>query len=205
MTTLSFFFDFGSTYSYPAALRIRGEAERAGVEVRFRPLMLGAIFKAQGWETSPFNLYPAKGRYMWRDLARITSEMGVPFVRPDPFPQNGLLAARVAVAACDEPWQPAFCIAIFEAEFARGEQIIEPGVVAGALSAAGADAAHWLEAAAAPEAKDRLRAETEEAQRLGIFGAPTFVTGSGELYWGNDRLDAALRTATSRNPLPIRS
>jgi 2-hydroxychromene-2-carboxylate isomerase len=93
---LDFWFDFASTYSYPAAMRIRPLAVQAGVEVRFRPFLLGPIFKAQGWTTSPFNLYPEKGRHMWRDLERLCEEMGLPFRRPDPFPQNSLLAARTA-------------------------------------------------------------------------------------------------------------
>jgi len=69
--TIDFWFEFASTYSYPAAMRIASLAKTAGVAVRWRPFMLGPIFKAQGWETSPFNLYPAKGRNMWRDLERI--------------------------------------------------------------------------------------------------------------------------------------
>jgi 2-hydroxychromene-2-carboxylate isomerase len=68
---LDFWFEFSSTYSYPAALRIGALAAEAGVEVRLRPLLLGPIFQAHGWNTSPFILYPAKGRHMWRDLERI--------------------------------------------------------------------------------------------------------------------------------------
>ena len=78
---LDFWFDFASTYSYPAAARIGPLAAEAGVEVRFRPFLLGPIFKAQGWDTSPFNLYPAKGRNMWRDLERVCEDAGLPFRR----------------------------------------------------------------------------------------------------------------------------
>ena len=87
---LDFWFDFASTYSYPAALRIRSFAQRAGVSVRFRPFLLGPIFKAQGWQTSPFNLYEVKGRNMWRDLQRICGDLSIPFQRPEPFPQEQL-------------------------------------------------------------------------------------------------------------------
>src|SRR3984885_9787109 len=93
---LDFWFDFASTYSYLAARRIGPLAAEAQVEVRFRPFLLGPIFKAQGWDTSPFNVYPAKGRNMWRDLERLSEDAGLPFRRPEPFPQNGLLAARGA-------------------------------------------------------------------------------------------------------------
>lgn len=66
---LDFWFDFASTYSYPAAQRIGPLAGKARVKVRFRPFLLGPIFQAQGWDTSPFNLYEAKGRHMWRPFA----------------------------------------------------------------------------------------------------------------------------------------
>src|SRR5215475_14160686 len=98
---LDFWFDFASTYSYLAAMRIGPLAQKADVRVRFRPFLLGPFFKAQGWTTSPFNLYPAKGRHMWRDLERSCAELQLPFRRPDPFPQNSLLAACVALAGLD--------------------------------------------------------------------------------------------------------
>ena len=157
---LDFWFDFGSTYSYPTALRIGDVANKAGVSVVFRPLMLGAIFRTQGWDTSPFNIYEAKGRHMWRDLERITSEMGVPFVRPDPFPQNGLLTARVATAARDEAWQPQFCRTVFTLQFGDGKQINTPETVSEALNACGANAESWLSQSGTQDTKDRLRAET---------------------------------------------
>ncbi len=67
---LDFWFEFASTYSYPAAMRIAPLAKAAGVTLRWRPFLLGPIFKAQGWDNSPFNIYPTKGAYMWRDLER---------------------------------------------------------------------------------------------------------------------------------------
>ena len=109
MPGLDFWFDFASTYSYPAAMRIKPLAATAGVKVRFRPFLLGPIFKAQGWATSPFNLYPAKGRHMWRDLERLCTDLALPFRRPDPFPQSSLLAARVALAGLDAGWGEDFC------------------------------------------------------------------------------------------------
>src|SRR5262245_28789214 len=112
---LDFWFDFASTYSYPACMRADALAERAGVTIRYRPFLLGPIFKAQGWDTSPFNIYETKGRYMWRDLERLCADLRVPFQRPDPFPQNSLLAARVATAGEGAAWHDAFCRAVFRA------------------------------------------------------------------------------------------
>jgi 2-hydroxychromene-2-carboxylate isomerase len=193
-STLDFFFEFASTYSYPAAMRISDAARRAGVTVRWRPFLLGPIFKAQGYETSPFNIYPAKGRYMWRDLARTCESLGLTFRRPEPFPQNGLLAARVALVGLEDNWGEAFCRAVYLAEFGLGRQIDDEHVIRELLIGLGQPADPILTHARTDETKGKLRAATNEAQRLGIFGAPNFVVGN-ELFWGNDRLDQAIAWA----------
>jgi 2-hydroxychromene-2-carboxylate isomerase len=193
---LDFWFDLASTYSYPAALRIRPLAIEAGVTVRFRPFLLGAIFKEQGWDTSPFNLFPAKGRHMWRDLERICADMALPFRRPDPFPQTSLLAARIALVGLADTWGDDFCRAVFRAEFAEGRQIADWQVLGAILADLKVEPAAVLAAARGDDIKAKLRSETAEAQRLGIFGAPSFVTADGELFWGNDRLENALVWAT---------
>jgi 2-hydroxychromene-2-carboxylate isomerase len=190
--TLDFWFDFASTYSYPAALRIRTLADEAGVAINFRPFLLGPIFKAQGWNTSPFNLFPAKGDYMWRDLERVCADLSVPFLRPDPFPQNSLLAARVALAGLREHWGEEFCVEVFRAQFGDGQRIDDAAAVTRILARLGVAAEPVLTAAQSDDNKARLRSQTEEAGRLGVFGAPTFMTAGGELFWGNDRLERAL-------------
>ena len=192
---LDFWFDFASTYSYLAAMRIEPLAQKAEVRVRFRPFLLGPIFKAQGWSTSPFNLYPAKGRHMWRDLARSCAQLQLPFRRPDPFPQNSLLAARVALVGLDQAWGEAFCRAIFRAQFADGRRIDDTAAIGDILAGLKLDPEGALAAAQSDAIKMRLRTQTDEAQRLGVFGAPSFTTADGELFWGNDRLEQALRWA----------
>ena len=192
---LDFWFDFASTYSYPAAIRIRMHAKKAEVAVRFRPFLLGPVFKAQGWDTSPFNLYPAKGRYMWRDLARVCGALDLPFVQPAQFPQNAVLAARVALVGLARDWGEDFCRAVYAAEFGAGCNIGEPAAVAEIIGKLGHDADAVMAEAQADAIKAQLRTQTEEAVKLGIFGAPSFVAADGELFWGNDRLEAALEWA----------
>jgi 2-hydroxychromene-2-carboxylate isomerase len=198
--TIDFWFDFASTYSYLAAGRIRALATRATIRVRFRPFLLGPIFKAQGWDTSPFNLYEAKGRYMWRDMERLAADLALPFRRPGSFPQNSLLPARVAMFGLapenNQGWGEDFCLAVFRAQFADGARIDEPATLASILSRFGADAGAVLDAAQSDANKLRLREQTEAAQKLGLFGAPSFTTAHGELFWGNDRLEQALSWAT---------
>lgn len=189
---LDFWFEFASTYSYPAAMRIGTLAYARGVTVRWRPFLLGPVFKAQGWDNSPFNIYPVKGRYMWRDLERICAAAGLPFVRPAVFPQNTILAARVALVAFGEGWGEDFSRAVYAAEFGEGRDIGGPQAVAGILTALGQDADAVIARAQSDDNKLMLRRNTEEAQALGIFGAPSVVTADGEVFWGNDRLEAAL-------------
>jgi 2-hydroxychromene-2-carboxylate isomerase len=189
---LDFWYEFASTYSCLSALRIEALAEEAGVTLRWRPFLLGPIFAAQGWTTSPFNLFPNKGRYMWRDMARRGGRHGLSFVRPETFPQNSLIAARLALAGREAGWMPAFSKALFRAQFCEGRNIAEEAVLNAALKEAGADPGIAFPASRSEEVKGRLKAETEYAKSIGIFGAPTFVTEDGELFWGDDRLEEAL-------------
>jgi 2-hydroxychromene-2-carboxylate isomerase len=190
-TPVEFWFEFASTYSYPAAMRVERVAGEQRVPIVWRPFLLGPIFGGQGWRDSPFNIYPVKGRYMWRDLERICAREGIPFRRPSQFPRSGLAAARVATAASAEPWLPAFVRAVYRANFADDRDIADAAVVGAVLAELGQDASAWLARAQSPEVKDRLRTQTETAQARGIFGAPSIIVGD-ELFWGNDRLEEAL-------------
>ena len=194
---IEFWFDPASTYAYLSAMRIEDLAAAAGIEVVWRPFLLGPIFAAQGWNTSPFNIYPAKGRYMARDLERCAADRGLPpFKVPDPFPSYSLHAARLAMAGADRGWVGPFARALFTAQFADGADIADEAVLRRALAAAEVTNADTvLASAVSPENKAALRAQTETAQALGIFGAPTFVTTGGEIFWGDDRLEQALSWA----------
>jgi 2-hydroxychromene-2-carboxylate isomerase len=194
---VDFWFEFGSTYSYPAAMRIEELASDCGVRVSWRAFLLGPIFHDQGWNDSPFNLFPPKGRYMWRDLERICAAHGIPFHRPSEFPRSGLLAARVACRFADASWLPHFVRTVYRANFEQDLDISNPATVADCLASSGADTDAVLKEAQSPESKQQLRIQTEEASRLGIFGAPSFVVGR-ELFWGSDRLEDALSWAVQQ-------
>lgn len=192
MRKLEFWYDFASSYSYLTAVRIEALAKTAGLQIVYRPFLLGPIFKAQGWTTSPFNLFPAKGQYMVRDITRVASDRGLPFRMPEAFPANSLHAARVALAGEADGWIGPFTRTVFEAEFADRRDIADPAVLTAVLDRLGVDAQTALARSATPEIKDRLRAQTEAAAKHGIFGAPTFITDDGEMFWGDDRLDQAI-------------
>jgi len=198
MARLQFWFEFASTYSYLSAMRIESAAASRGVAVEWRPFLLGPIFKAQGWNTTPFNLYPAKGRYMVRDMERLAAARGLSFRMPDPFPQNSLKAARWATAGLGQPWLPAFVRGVYLAEFTEGKAIDDPAVLARLAEGLGLDAEAIVRASEGDETKLALRRATEDAQARGLFGAPAFVTEDNEIFWGDDRLDQALDWAAGR-------
>jgi 2-hydroxychromene-2-carboxylate isomerase len=194
LPTLDFWFDFASTYSYPAAMRIGEEAGRAGVAVRWRAFLLGPIFAAKSVTGSPFNLDPVKGAYMWRDLERLTAKHGLAWRKPSVFPRNSVPACRVAAAFADAPWLPGFVHAVFRRSFAEDGAIDTIDALEGAVVAAGGPAGAAARAQEIP-LKGALRAATTEAMAKGVFGAPSFTieTEAGaELFWGGDRLADAI-------------
>jgi|SRR5271165_3018803 len=192
MSELTFWFEFASTYSYLSAMRIGDLAKNAGVHIVWKPFLLGPIFKAHGWDTSPFNVYQSKGFYMIRDIQRIAEARGLPFRMPNPFPQNSLQASRLALVGLEDGWGPDFIRAIYSAEFGEGKSISDHETLIAALVTAGAEPSGVLALSESADVKARLRENTDQAQRKGIFGAPSFTTAHGELFWGDDRLDQAL-------------
>jgi 2-hydroxychromene-2-carboxylate isomerase len=193
---IEFWYEFGSTYSYPAAMRVERLAEQAGVAVTWRPFLLGPLFhEQQGLNDSPFNAFPVKGEYMWRDLQRVCDQEGLPLVHPSQFPRNGLLAARVAIVGLEDGWTPAFSRAVYQANFVDDQDISKAEVLAPLIASVGAGPGDVLAAANSDPIKARLKDHVRQAHERGLFGAPSFVTADGELFWGNDRLEQALEWA----------
>ncbi|WP_299984540.1 2-hydroxychromene-2-carboxylate isomerase [uncultured Ruegeria sp.] len=192
---LQFWFDFASTYSYLSAMRIQQAASEKGIAVEWQPFLLGPIFAEQGWNNSPFNLYPAKGRYMWRDMERLCAARDLPFQQPKTFPQNSLNAARLAMAIEPADQRAAFVRAVYSAQFAAGHDISDPAILAECLGTNGVSLA-TMERMNDPKIKAALFEQVARAKALHIFGAPSFIAGD-ELFWGDDRLDDAICHAAS--------
>lgn len=193
-TPLEFWFDFASTYSYVAAMRIEDLCRSAGVPLAWRPFLLGPIFARQGWDDSHFNIYPARGAYMWRDLERLTTKFGLPWRRPSVFPRITTLAARVACAVAGEPWAGAFIRRCFVANFGEDRAVGEETVVRDVIRELGRDDDSVLAVAVDGAHRRLLRANTERAIERGIFGAPDCIVG-GELFWGEETLEDAIAWA----------
>lgn len=189
--SFEFWFDFASTYSYLSVYRIGELAIDKGMKIKWKPFLLGPIFNSQGWDTSPFNIYKAKGDYMWRDIERLSKKYDVPFNKPTEFPRNGLLAARIALAYEKESWTADFIKSVFLANFAEDQDISNEEVLSSILNSFGLDADHIIAHAKTQDSKDMLRAQTQLAADKALFGAPSFVIGD-EIFWGNDRLEQAI-------------
>ena len=196
MREIEFWFEFASNYSYLSVMRIEAAAAERGVTVRWKPLLLGPIFRSFGWNTSPFVLQKAKGDYVWTDMARQCRKHGLPWQRPAEFPRASLLPARVALIGADQPWMGAYCRRIMLLNFAEDRAIDDLHTVAEVLTQLQLPAQAILDAAQSDANKLKLRQQTEAAQARDIFGAPTFFVGD-EMFWGDDRLDDALASASA--------
>ena len=192
---LEFWFEFASTYTYPAAMQVEAACAEAHVPLIWKSFLLGPVFAAQGMTNSPFNIYPVKGAYMWRDVERICADAGLEWRKPSSFPRGSLLAARIAARFADAPWAGAFIRAVYHANFAEDRDIADDAVIARILGDVAGEAETILAETLSSDGKAVLRSNTEEAQAKGVFGAPSMVVGD-ELFWGNDRLAQAIDWAT---------
>lgn len=197
---LEFWFDFGSNYSYITAMRIEALAEREGVDVLWKPFMLGPIFNRLGWSSSPFVEHKEKGEYVWRDMERLASKYEIPWRKPTSFPRPAVYPMRVAAAHPAATWVPEFCKAVFTLNFAQDQDVNDNALCVRILNEIGLNGEVLVNAAQSEEKKAELRLQSEEAIRRKIFGAPVFFVND-EMFWGNDRLEDALEYASrSKHP-----
>lgn len=185
--TLEFFFDLGSPATYLAWTQLPALCERAGAELRYRPMLLGGVFQATG-NASPATV-PAKGRYMTTDLLRHAHRYDVPFAFNPHFPINTLALMRGAIGyqlQRPEDFQR-YLNALFKALWVDQRNLGDEQVLATVLTEAGLDADQFRSLITNDQIKNALKANTEEAVRRGVFGAPTFFVDD-EMFFGQDRL-----------------
>lgn len=183
-----FFFDVGSPASYLAWTQLPQICAAAGARLVYKPMLLGGVFQATG-NASP-GAIPAKGRYTNHDYERHARKYGVPFTPNPHFPIITLLLMRVVTGVhLQEPERlQDLLTGVFKAMWIDALNLNEPDLTDKALTEAGFDAAALKALAADPQVKAALKATTEEAVGLGVFGAPTTFVGD-EMFFGQDRLD----------------
>lgn len=186
-TPIEFWFDFSSPYGYFMSEKIDALAARHGGSVRWRPFLLGVVYKQIG--SRPITEVPLKGEYSRHDLDRSARFLDLPFALPQPFPVATQHAGRTFywLAAQDEALARRFARAAYRAYFVDGRDISQQAVVLEIAGATGADVAALAEALGSDAVKDMLKTASAEAMAAGVFGSP-YVIIDGEPFWGADRL-----------------
>ena len=185
---IEFHFDFSSPYSYIASEQIESVATRYGRTVDYKPVLLGAVFKASGG--APLTeLYGPKASYAKRDFERSARYAGVPYKQPSRFPIGSVAAKRSVVwLQQHRPELVApFIHAVYRAFFVDDRDISSAAVVGEIAHEVGIDPDELAAGAQQPETKEQLRSQVDQAIQAGIFGAPTIIV-DGEIFWGNDRI-----------------
>ncbi len=179
------YFDYSSPFAYLGTTQIERVAREAGAEARFRPFLLGALFKAIGTPLVPLHAMPEpKRRHQRRELDRWAAWWGVPFAFTPHFPLRTVDALRLTLLVPEEE-RSALVHRLMRAAWVNGEDLADRDVLARCAREVELDPAL---VGRASEAKEALRSVTDHAIAIGCPGAPCFVV-DGELYWGQDRLD----------------
>ncbi len=185
---LECFFDFSSPFAYLGASQAQAVADRTGAELRWRPMLLGGVFRAIGGEMVPLKSFTAvKQRYVSLELHRWAEHWGVPFQFASRFPMNTVKSQRI-VCQLEPAQRGGFVARTFAAFWAEDLDISDDGVLTSILQDLGLPV-DLLAGTQDQSVKDMLRASTDEAVERGVFGAPTWFVNGALMFWGQDRLD----------------
>ena len=187
MKTVEFYFDLGSPYSYLAYYRLLQMAEQQEIQIVYKPILLGGVFKATG-NRSPIEI-PVKGVYSILDMQRWAEYYQIPMQMNPHFPMNTLTLMRILTGVQLlhlEKFEQVLKL-LFDAMFGTPQNLNEPTVLAEVLEPSGFSVEDIMSMVQSDVVKQKLITETEQAIQRGLFGAPTFFVGD-EMYWGQDRL-----------------
>ncbi len=184
---VDYYFEFSSPYGYIASHLVDDLGTRIGREIRWRPFLLGPVFKATG--TAPLVEVPMKGDYSRRDFTRTARFHGVTFNMPAKFPIGTVAGVRAFYWIEDrEPVKArAFAKTLYDEYFVANRDIGSPEVVIEIAGATGVDKDALQAALADPAVKERAKSEVDAAMAKGVFGSPFFIV-DGEPFWGCDRI-----------------
>ncbi len=200
MPTVDYWFDYSCPYAYLGSTQIEALAARTGATLRWKPMLLGGVFRASGTPQNLSNvLSPAKARHNMLDMQRWADLFGVPLTMPAGHPFRTVEALRATLLTGIDP---AVIHGFYRAYWVSNRPPSEPAVLREVLTAAGHDADAILARLDEPALKDDLRQRTDQAIALGIFGAPSIIVDEGAMFWGQDRLDFVERALARSVPSP---
>lgn len=199
---LEFWYDFSSPWTYLASTQVERVVQRAGGNLIWRPMLLGAVFKQVGTPDVPALAMPEpKRNYYSRELDLWAEHWNVPFKFTTRFPMRTVTPLRLALLAGDRI--ATLSHAVFEALWVDDRDISNDTELADILRGEGFDAESMIEQTQRPEAKQKLIDATGEAVERGVFGAPTFIIKHPEgdvMLWGQDRLELVERVLGGWRP-----
>jgi 2-hydroxychromene-2-carboxylate isomerase len=192
MRKLECFFDCSSPWTYLCFHNLQPLAAECGTTIRWRPILVGGVFNAVNPSVYAAREHPVPAKAAWlaRSLADWAGLAGLEIVFPPPvFPVNSVRAMRICLVLLDDPAVMVdFARRVFEAYWARGEDISRDEVLTAILGACGLDATGVMSAAAADPIRKRLRDNVDELIARGGFGSPTMFVDDEAMYFGNDSL-----------------
>jgi len=188
---IEFFFDCSSPWTWLAFHNLQPIARELGIEVRWRPVLVGGIFNAVNPSVYEFRErgVPAKQAYLIKDLQDWSRQAGLTIhFPPAVFPVNSVKAMRGCLLLEPEGKLVPFAAEVFEAYWTRGDDISQETVLAALCERIGVEPGRFFAGIATPEIKAALKANTDEVIARGGFGSPTLFVGGDDMYFGNDRL-----------------
>lgn len=181
--------DFNSPYAYLAAARI-GEVLPGA---RWQPIAFAFLLRGQG--RTPWSFDEAERPQGIDECERRAAAYGLPpLTWPEGWPAGSytLDPLRAALAAEEHGLLREYAMAAFARNFVTGTGLLGDAALEVAEEV-GLDRAA-IAAAVEGDAKERLRAVTDEAIAAGVPGVPTVTVGN-EHFWGDDRLEDAAAAA----------
>jgi len=190
---LTAWLSIGSTYTYLTALRLEQVVTRYDLDIQIKPISIRSIMKEM--DNSPFPpTKPEKVRYMWRDIERRAAVYGLPAPKvPAPYPLEHFDQANLfGVVMAEQGLYVDYLRETYTSWFLDGHEAGSAQNLSFCCKKLQVNYKAMMTAADSPEVKQVYESNTEEARKLGIFGAPSFSIGN-EIFWGDDRLEDAIQ------------
>jgi len=191
MTTIEFFFDYSSPWTYLAYDRIEEFCEKNKAELIWKPFLVGGVFN----KVNPSvyqrreNPVPPKDNYYRKDMHDWARMQGIDLIKPSIFPLNSVKALRGAFVAIDEGKISAYSAGCFKAYWTDDQDISQEDVLCPIAEAAGMDGEAFMAKITEEPIKRKLFETTDEIIAREGFGSPTFFLDKEDMYFGNDRLE----------------
>jgi 2-hydroxychromene-2-carboxylate isomerase len=187
-----FYFDFVSPYSFLAHKEIRKIENKIDIRIKYKPVLLGGLHNLHGIKAPAF--IPAKAKHMIRDCKLIAEKNNVKFKFNSYFPIKSLNLMRGVLVAEEDSIKSYYIDSIFNTIWQDGLNMNDEIIIQKILKNLSVNPKTFMLRSTSSSIKDSLRKKTNEAYEKGVFGAPTFVSNN-KIFWGQDRIEFALREA----------